>query len=509
MSNNGNERQPSARQVISEKASERSNGVGTNLSSTSAEKSLSQIDSNLKKARNRMNIRFLFLPLIVAFVTLLAGFFSLFSLGPNSWWPPSALGWTVIFLAFSILLSIHLFSLYRQYKKAQSEYDETPKGKEFAKEAEAERSIATQSLFGLLVVTAGVVFVLWTIRANLVEFITGADNFPQFLIIFTLMGYFPLSYVAYHQFRSQSRIDRLKHDLELLGYGQENAEELYEHAHNYFSYLLFIALTMVVTMLGTSLLFAPLEILKANANTTLAMQYGFLGGYIFSAYLIYRRYSTNDLNPTVYLYCAFTMIAGVVFNYVAVEALAHMATITSEKPDTGIGAGLLAVLAFAIGYFPYLAVRWFNSTAYRILQIGQRRADEMPLGMLDGISDWHETRLRDNGIDDVQNLAAAEIRDLLVNTAFSSQQVIAWIDQANLYVYLEPSEIQSFRRAKIYMLSDFRTLWDKCRKDDDEKKKIAQTLQSTPEKLEMLYSSIIEGPNVHRVLDYWIARNVG
>lgn len=410
-------------------------------------------------------------------------------------WPSNSVEWGAAVAAISLLFALGTI-LFVSYRNVQSN--------DLQEEVKSEDQGGTRLVSSLLLVTAGIVAVLLTTRASLQAIIQGERNSPELLLAFTLMGFFPLSYAAYHLFRSQSRIERLKHDLVLLNYPEEKAKELYEHSHSLSSYLLFIALTMLVTMIGTSLLFTPsLDDYNVNVNTLLAMRYGFLGGYIFSAYLVYRRYSTNDLNPTVYLYCAFVMIAGIGFNYVAVESLVHIASESNKTPDTGIGAGLLAVLAFSIGYFPYLAVRWFNNTAYRALQIGQRRADGMPLGILDGISDWHETRLRDNGIDDVQNLAAAEVRDLLVNTAFSAQQVIAWIDQASLYVYLEPSEIQSFRRAKICMLSDFRECWISCGQNDDERKVVAQILQSTPEKLDMLYSSTSEGPNIHRVLDYW------
>ena len=89
---------------------------------------------------------------------------------------------------------------------------------------------------------------------------------------------------------------------------------------------------------------------------------------------------------------------------------------------------MLAILAFSIGYFPNIAIRWFNKLSNAAIGLDERRSIQLPLSMIDGISQWHENRLMDNGIDNIQNLASVDILDLLVNTTFTAQQVIDWID---------------------------------------------------------------------------------
>ncbi len=357
-----------------------------------------------------------------------------------------------------------------------------------------------------------------TIRQTIESLLLG-NHQNEFLLIFILTMYFPLTYIAYYLVHRQRRITRLQEDMHLLGYGKRDSKELvenvelYDKAHSPFSYILFISLSVLLCITGLSLFFLTPDkttfdslSISFNVNTLQAMRYGFLGAYVFSAYLLYRRYSTNDLQPSVYLYCAFTLTAGIAFNYVAFEAVANMAKATENTPADGIGAGLIAILAFSIGYFPYLAVRWFNKLAHSTFQVGERRADSLPLSIIDGISDWHETRLRDNGIDDVQNLASVEIVDLLINTAFGAQQIISWVDQAILYQYLDQSEIDSFRRGKINMLSDF---WEQVESNDgtpissDEMLVLATSLQTTSDKLKNLKRSTENGPNTHRVKDYW------
>ena len=93
------------------------------------------------------------------------------------------------------------------------------------------------------------------------------------------------------------------------------------------------------------------------------------------------------------------------------------------------------------------------------MAIRERRSEDLPLGMIDGISQFHETRLRDLGIDNVQNLASIDIPFTLINTTFSAQEIIDWVDQAVLYLHLESAEMTNFRNASVRTVSDFRQAW--------------------------------------------------
>ena len=335
----------------------------------------------------------------------------------------------------------------------------------------------------------------------------------QGLLIVAFVSFFPLSYIAYRNFRAPVQIDRLAEDFQLLGLAgrpttkgaqdraREMAEKRYSQSYAPMNYVMHIALTILLTVVGLTLFFWPPGGNLLSLNTLEAMRYGFLGAFLFSVQLIYRRYTTFDLQPTVYLYSALTLVAGMIFNYVAFEAISSLTADPQTQAVTGIGAGALAIVAFSLGYFPYLALRWFDRVAHNALGFSQRRADELPLGLIDGISQWHETRLRDNGIDNVQNLASAEIVDLLVHTTFSGQQVIDWVDQAILYLYLEPNAIDRFRDSGVRTTSDFRDLWRDA--TSDQKAGLAQQLQSNVNHLDLLYKVTEAGPNLHYVLSYW------
>jgi hypothetical protein len=64
----------------------------------------------------------------------------------------------------------------------------------------------------------------------------------------------------------------------------------------------------------------------------------------------------------------------------------------------------------------------------------------MPLNRLDGLTVWHETRREEEDIENVHNMATADIVDLLVDTRIPAGRVIDWIDQAILWTQLGPDE---------------------------------------------------------------------
>lgn len=409
----------------------------------------------------------------------------------------------------------------------------------------------------------------------------------ELLIIFTATSVFPISALAYQLFKRKTRIRRLGRDFWLLGIDirekypsnkisinnkPEEAidnwsieaytnyvEQAYNLKYSRMNWAIQAALAGLVTILGASLFFwepsSTDEII--NVNTVQALRYGFLGAYIFSLQLIYRRYSTLDLRPNVFFYCTVTMITGIAFNLVVFTAV----DIISGQPvpggygqdnqiATGLEGAILAITAFSLGYFPYLAIRWFNRVAYSRLGMPQHRANELSLRLIDGISELHETRLRDEGVDNMQNLAAVALDEMLLSTNFSAQELVEWVDQAILYLYLELGEIEIFRRAGARGITDFIDQWEpfhsqkikekledlantlhdvewenitngklkvnsididklKSYRDnilitlENDKKEKALQFQSLPDRLDALYHAIQQGPNSAHIRSYW------
>ncbi len=358
------------------------------------------------------------------------------------------------------------------------------------------------------------------------------------LLSLLLCSLFPLTATAFRLLEVPDILAQLEHDCDLLGSpplvtssstspASTQNSETFSHRWNWLSYLIHCSAAVFATLLGAALFFREADALL-DVNTQRAMQFGFLGAYVYCLNLVYRRYTTLDLQPHVYLFCVVGLIAGMVFNYVAFTAITNIAASTAagDTEFKGIGAGAAAIVAFSLGYFPNLAIRWFGRVSRTSVHERQRRSDALPLSLIDGISELHESRLQDEGIDNVQNLAAANIRDLVVKTPFSAQQIVEWTDQAVLYLYLDPGEIESFRRAGVRTVSDFCDIWEgfsvrhKVQPDgsfkqipflvgadaiaqfEGRRKALALQLATTEQRLDSLFRATEQGPNMGYVRTY-------
>jgi hypothetical protein len=62
--------------------------------------------------------------------------------------------------------------------------------------------------------------------------------------------------------------------------------------------------------------------------------------------------------------------------------------------------------------------------------------------MIQGVQLYQRGRLAEVGIDNSQNLAEANLIELLLRTPFNPRQLIDWIGQAKLYVQLKEDAIK-------------------------------------------------------------------
>ena len=57
---------------------------------------------------------------------------------------------------------------------------------------------------------------------------------------------------------------------------------------------------------------------------------------------------------------------------------------------------------------------------------------DLPLNRLDGLTIWHQTRLEEEDIENVYNMADTHILSLMLNTKIPANRIIGWVDQAIL-----------------------------------------------------------------------------
>ena len=167
-------------------------------------------------------------------------------------------------------------------------------------------------------------------------------------------------------------------------------------------------------------------------NDTPAL-YSFLGAYFFSVQMLYRRYIRNDLRVSAYVSVSLRIILAVIGTWVATVSLGLL----SADP---IAPSILLLLGFTIGVFPPIAWQLIRSGLSKVPFLSRplvpSMQSNMPVGDLDGLTIWHESRLEEEDIENVPNMATADLVELFLNTKLPPERIIDWVDQAILYTLI-------------------------------------------------------------------------
>jgi hypothetical protein len=149
--------------------------------------------------------------------------------------------------------------------------------------------------------------------------------------------------------------------------------------------------------------------------------YAFLGAYVFTLFHVLRGYQRRDLHPRTY--------NTVVVRILAAYALGLVVSVVYDGPAA-------EVLMFFVGFMPQSALVWLreqlaqDKKGWRILPLHE----PAPLTDLEGIDLYDRTRLAEEGVNNVEALAHADIVDLMSSTRICAAQLVDWTDQAILYL---------------------------------------------------------------------------
>ena len=156
------------------------------------------------------------------------------------------------------------------------------------------------------------------------------------------------------------------------------------------------------------------------------VQLAFLGAYFFSLQMLFRRYVLEDLGGSAYVAVSLRIILAVIGIWTF--------TAVSSANDH-----LLLLAGFVFGVFPrvlwQVVEQMFKKAAGLILP---SMVSQLPISDLDGLTVWHEVRLEEEDIENIPNMASADIVELLLNTRLPPERIIDWADQAILYTQLGP-----------------------------------------------------------------------
>ncbi len=178
-----------------------------------------------------------------------------------------------------------------------------------------------------------------------------------------------------------------------------------------------------------------LEPIKTSLN------FAFLGAYFFGVQSLFRRFVRRDLGPNAFLAFSNRIILSVIGIWV-------IATTTDA-----LSGQYGYMLAFIVGVFPRTVWQVMSAAGTSAAKwIIPSVEAKQPLDDLDGLTIWHQSRLEEEDIENVPNMATADIVDLVLHTQIPAERLVDWIDQAILYKALGPEAEQDFgktRRGKL------------------------------------------------------------
>lgn len=141
----------------------------------------------------------------------------------------------------------------------------------------------------------------------------------------------------------------------------------------------------------------------------------FLGVYLFNVGAMVRRLYLIDLTEQVF--------------WGAINRLLLSVGIAITVMFIPFHTGAEEVF-FAIGFLADVFLQWVLDSAMKIASIGKPKREDLPLRMVRGINLWKEYRLEEEGIENVQHLATANVIELSVKLHYNLSTLLDWIDQA-------------------------------------------------------------------------------
>jgi hypothetical protein len=220
-------------------------------------------------------------------------------------------------------------------------------------------------------------------------------------------------------------------------YGRSVSGSAQDRVHRVKAETLFpvFLLTAVLAVCWTAVLWnlATLDVSGSANNLSLwaSLAFAFLGAYSFGIQMLVRRFFQSDLRASAYA----SLVLRVIVVLVLVVALHPLL----EKMN--LDAATQTATMYIVGFFPLVGLQAMQrvvAVVFRIV-VPSLRAD-YPLSDLDGLSIWYESRLLEEGVEDMQNLATANLVDILLHTRVPVGRLVDWVDQAHLLLHLDRSE---------------------------------------------------------------------
>ncbi|MFG1935144.1 hypothetical protein ACGFK1_31535 [Mycobacterium sp. NPDC048908] len=210
-----------------------------------------------------------------------------------------------------------------------------------------------------------------------------------------------------------------------------------------------VSLTVIVLAIGWLVTLPPSrdrivddhEVWKTALTPTAApVTFAFLGAYFFAIQMLFRRYVRSDLRGSAYVAVVMRILIALIGIWV-ITAVAQLTPWANNQ-------SALLLIGFVVGVFPVVAWQIIRNLMVKMFRFALPSLQpEMALDCLDGLTVWHEARLEEEDIENVPDMATADIVSLLISTRFPADRIIDWVDEAILLTYLGPNQVRKSERS--------------------------------------------------------------
>ena len=315
-----------------------------------------------------------------------------------------------------------------------------------------------------------------------------------------LLLFLPLLSFTYYFFRRQQRILEDKRRLKTLDI-LEHYRELSEYGERYGAHLVLAVLFLsTVVAIGLGVLFFPKQLgfdessvgaLEFPKGSALVVGMAFLGAYLWGLQYLIRRYFMNDLIPGLYYRIGLRMFLAAALALLISNAFKALSGATG---GSGIDETVWPAVAFLIGMFPQRGLQWLTARFPLFTPRPDPSVRDLPLEMIEGISNYDKMRLEELGIDNCYDLADEDFVPLMLATPYSARKLISWILQAKLCVHAGDG-VKALRERNIRRITDLKDLNDKHIED------LAAQTPLTKEGLKRAQKALLDDKEIGRLID--------
>ncbi|MDB5391162.1 MAG: uncharacterized protein JWM11_6808 [Planctomycetaceae bacterium] len=175
--------------------------------------------------------------------------------------------------------------------------------------------------------------------------------------------------------------------------------------------------------------------------------FGASGAYVYVLITLFSRYFQRDLTPGMAYWTVASLCLGPILGGLTQAIIGPTPPKQDGSGATGIPLAYSTLYFFAglssrevVGLIKVTARRMWSGTAST-----ESASTDVPLTRIRGISAEKAERLQEEGIGSATALACSNPMQLIRNTPFSMAEIVCWMDQALLYLFLPETSVAVLR----------------------------------------------------------------